>query len=649
MSKSTKRQSREKKSPEHKKIKSLQNQRHQSAQRLLFLVFALILAAIPFSLGKYFEFNSPGPYDSGAYVYSASHILEGARIGVEEKPSAKLGTLLVNILGVRLFGFSETGPKLIQGILQLCALVMMFVAVSRLFGRLAASISVIICSIYLSSPLIAKFGNVKEQYMRAFMVMGISCFALYELGGRRWQAILAGAFLSWAPLFKETGVSAIAAVGLFVLLQPAFKQKSFKQTGIDILLLLSGAVIAIAPLYIWIIGWGVKAGLPYFFVWNITSRVIISLLPAAEKSAATTSYLTTSRSLVNFSEQWPRVLRYYGLLILPVALAMCSIIARWIRMVLYQFGRPGLRNKRPYDRFVLLFGVWWLLDMAFVWISPRSYPQYYLPLNASAAMLGGYAIALYSDTIKSTIHKGRWAVVAAAAVLCMTAMSWHIFFGIETSPHTGINYGEKRRGYAQKLSEISRRKRENLRGGWERAGDYIREHSGPDDKIYVWGWVPGIYVQAQRFSSATQAFCMPRPAPAKLAKTISTMLAEFEKEPPKFIVDTRKLHIPMNRPPYELWPIVPKGFMRNAQAYFLPTEADFVAAFDAKWSDLLSEDEAQRYEILGKFRKFVMDNYEIVEPRWFMTTSDSRKLLHRMFADHILFELKQSPARKVQK
>ena len=52
----------------------------QSNKKFVVLAIVVILAAIPFGLGKYFEFNSPGPFDSGAYVYSAKHIIEGALI-----------------------------------------------------------------------------------------------------------------------------------------------------------------------------------------------------------------------------------------------------------------------------------------------------------------------------------------------------------------------------------------------------------------------------------------------------------------------------------------------------------------------------------------------------------------------------------------
>ena len=351
---------------------------------MVFVIVA-VLAAIPFGLGKYLEFNTPDPFDSGIYVYSAKHILDGAEIGVEERPSAQLGTLLVNLLGVKLFGFNETGPELIQMILQAAALVLMFIAMHKLFGTLSAAVGVIIASFYLSCPLIAKFGNVKEQYMIAFMIMGASCFVIRQLGGKWWWAVLAGAFISWAPLFKQTGTSVIGAIGLFVIVQPILKNRTWKQTGADILLLLAGVAAAIGPLCIWIIGWDIQLALPYKFAWSILGKLLPAATDTAGKAAAAGGYIARARKLIPFSKQWPMVLRFYGLLILPIALATGAIVARVMRMFLRWLGSPGDVGKKPYERFVLLFAVWWVLDMAFVWISPRSYEQYYLPLNASAA------------------------------------------------------------------------------------------------------------------------------------------------------------------------------------------------------------------------------------------------------------------------
>ncbi len=592
--------------------------------RLIAYIVIAVLAAVPFSLGKYFEFNSPGAFDSGAYVYSAKHILDGAEIGVEEKPSCRLGTLTLNILGVRLFGFSDTGPKIVQMVLQLTALLLMFVAMKKLFGILAAGVGVVVASVYLSAPFIAKFGNVKEQYMIAFMVMGMSCFVLRQLGGKWWWALLAGGFVSWAPLFKETGTTAIGAIGLFVLVQPVLKHRTWKQTGIDILLLFAGAAAAISPFYIWILGWDVQLDLPYVFVWE-------ALMPSKTGfSSLRGSYISGARQLRPLSEQLPIVLRYYGLLMLPIALALGSIVTRIVRMITAAVSKEK-REIKIYDRFVLLFAFWWMLDIAFIWISPRSYEQYYLPLNASAAMLGGYVIAVYCDKFNIAVFKMKWAVVGLAGLVLMIIMSWHVFFGIKRSPYSGVIYTnpstgapEKRNAYLQRTREISSRRQQNGKYSWEAVGEYIRDNSSPDDKIFVWGWYPGIYVAAQRLAPTSWPFTseMHTKTPERFAEDIKGLLVELEANKPKYIVDSRKRHFPNDRPPLELWPVTGNGL--------LPNDERIIAQFDTEYAKMLCERiddaEAGRFEAMKPFREFVMKNYDVVQA----------------FGMHILFKLRNS-------
>jgi hypothetical protein len=630
-------------------------QRQRQKQMHIFaLVVIVILAGIPFSLGKYFEFNSPGPFDSGAYVYSSAHILSGAKIGVEEKPSAQTGTLLMNMLGVRLFGFNETGPKLIQTILQAGALLVMFVVMVKLYGVLPAAIGVVIASVYLSAPLIAKFGNVKEQFMISFMVLGVCCYVLREIKNKWWFAILAGLFLSWAPMFKETGVSAIGAVGIFVIAQPLLKNKSWKKAGADILLMLAGAAITLCPIYLWLVAQKVPAKhYPYASLTKPFVRIFQSSNESETKTkqpegeadstqndkAKPGFFLKIMPSYVRDSWQifTPeqikqarlRVFRWYGLLILPITLALGSILIRIFKLVANRHGKSSNKQKTTYDKFVLLFAVWWILDMAFVWISPRSYEQYYLPLNASAAILGGYIVAVYYDKTKTAVSKPKWIAIGILAFLMMIIMSWHIFFGIAKSPHSGVIYKnpgtglpEKRRGYAQRLEEVYSRRSSGDKGAWEYVGEYIRDNSAPSDEIYVWGWFPGIYVTAQRLSPVPKAFegTMHTLSPTELSERVNETLSAFEKRPPKFIVDSRKSHFPWDRPPLELWPRTQKGF--------LPVNEQVVSQYDAAYSQVLREkielDEALRYEAMKPFREYVMGNYKIV----------------RTFGQHVLFERK---------
>lgn len=626
----------------------------QNKELVVFAVIA-VLAAIPFVLGKYFEFNSPGAYDSGGYVYSAEKILRGARMGIDEQPSAQMGTLLVNMLGVWVFGFSETGPKLIQGLLQAAALVLMFVAIRKLFGTLAAAVGVILASVYLSAPLIAKFGNVKEQHMIAFMVLAVSSLVLRQLGGKWWWAVLAGACAIWAPMFKQTGLSAAGAMGLFIIVQPILKHRNWKQTGTDILLLAAGAAIGLGPVYLWLATEKAAVGYwPYSFLWRPIFSSSASPPQNTEEKPAEAKKENEAQgnpanedTLLRFlpgyvRESWEalepeerakvahRIFSYYRLLILPIALAIGAIIIRIIRMILRRPGKSQAGAKTARDRFVFLFAVWWLLDMAFVWISPRSYEQYYLPLNASAAMLGGYLIATYTERLTSSGYKIQWRIVGLVGLIFMIAMSGHIFFGIERSPHSGVTYKnqvtgepERRRGYVQKWREVANRKKGAI-GYWEHLGRHIRDNSVPSDTIYVWGWWPGIYVQAQRLSSSPKAFegTMHTLSPEMLSARVAEILGAFEEQPPKFIVDTHKSHFPWDRPPLELWPRTRNGFLPAGNN-------QIIERYDTAYANMLREkiepDEALRYEAMKPFRQYVMGKYRIV---------------NMQFGQHVLFERK---------
>ena len=627
-----------KKNPHQRKKTNFTHQSHRISERhsvqhaktnhYIVLSVIFILAAIPFTFGKYFELNYPDPYDSAAYVYSAQHIFSGAKLGVDEIPSAQQGTLLVNMLGVKLFGFSELGPKLIQGLLQAIALILMFYTMRKLFGTLAAAIGVIVASLYLSAPLIAKFGNVKEQHMIAFMVMGVCFYVLRQLDGKWWLAILSGAALGWAPLFKQTGISAICAVGLFVLIQPVFKWRSIKDTVIDIGLLAGGFALGVGPVCIWILANHYPSYLPYLWVWNI--------IFGSSTSQKVGTYVSAAREVVGFKEQFPQVMRYYGCLILPMALAIAALFIwslRQTKNIIYKVSHIKTRQEAPfYEKFVVLFGVWWILDAAFVWISPRGYEQYYLPLNASAAMTGGYLIALYRDKVVRSNYYTGWILGGAAGFIIMFAMSWQIIAGIHKSPFSGVQYTDpvtklpiRDRGYVQRWEEVRALVKGN-KMSWQSVGDYIREHSKPDDGLYVWGWFPGIYIRSERMCPSPTAFesSMHTRSPESLGKLMSDLLDAFNKKKPKFIVDSRKFEFPNDRPPLPLWPTITKS---RSDFQPVPGNDEEIAQFDKNYEKSLAnsykDGEAERYQAMKPMRDFIRHNYRIV----------------RTFGQFVLFEL----------
>jgi hypothetical protein len=707
---------------------------------IIAIAVTLLLGGIPFGLGKYIEFNSPDPFDGSAYAYSARHLLDGARLGVDENPTANPGTLAVNLIGVKLFGFSDTGPKVVQLLLQLAGGIFMFWTVRKVFGATAAAVSTITAAIYLSAPLIAKFGNVKEQYMIVFMISAACCFLLSEHFSKKWLMVLCGFFAVQGYYFKPTGISIVAAVILYLLIHRSLNRR-WKGLFADLLLVLHGmmaGLIVPASVFLWQqrmdmmlttfpvaairFGLGLIAlaslaiGIVYvvrrYRVWQsltaIPKPLVIKgavaaasalLIGAVGVTAANLHHAKTYPSLsvgqdlagyvrdmpfvagpvkvyhfgqtsvrnvlgavgykggyaenswkgTSLSRLAPQVFRYYKALSVPILLALASIAAAAV-----MHGRMLLgRRSSPVNPAVWMLAIWWMLDMGLIWVSPRSYEQYYLPLCGSAAMLGAFGVRAWSRNMQTAAFRFPWIAAGLGAALLLGSLSIPIFIGQRFSPDTGADYtangGQRKRGYADALKRVS--SKPTL--PWQTVGDYIRTHTTPDDRIYVWGWVPGIYVRAQRMAPVPKAFesDMHIHPPRFLARRITTLVNLMQANPPRFIVDSRKRHFPNDRPPLELWPHT--AAQNNPYGTPLPNDPALVSQYDQLYMRLLGEqfdprqqgyghlpglttwlflqpwtkampDEALRYEAMQPLRTFVMNNYRIVGH----------------YGEHVLFERK---------
>ena len=416
----------------------------------LFILAIVTMALTFFVMGKYIEFNSPGAFDSGSYIYSAQKILNGAKVGIDEKPSAKTGTLLINMLGVKLFGFNEVGPKIIQMILQAMSLTIMFYTLKKLFDPVSAAIAVFMAAYYLSAPLIAKSGNVKEQYMIAFMLMGVNLFLLYKTHNTPLKGALAGLCLVLAPLFKPTAISAISAVAFFLIFELISRKATLKTTMKDLGLLLIGASTCLIPIYIWL--WLANTPINYWPYYSIIKSL------AGLFTNNNSSYIADSHQLTTFAQQFKIVTNYYCLLLTPISMAITALLIRTRRSL--------TKQNNPHDRFIWLLGIWWIGDMALIWVSPRSYQQYYLPLIASAAMLSSYTVYSLKQKLNFSPVKPKWLAITTLSLILLIACSAHIFFGITKSPHTNKKYNATTRGYLPQIKQIHLAKKNNYSPAW---------------------------------------------------------------------------------------------------------------------------------------------------------------------------------------
>ena len=316
---------------------------------LVAVGLTLLLGGIPFALGKYIELNTPDPFDGGAYAYSAHRLLTGARLWVDESASAQPGTLLCNVLGVTLFGFGDTGPNLIQMLLQIGGLAMLFYAVRRLFGNPAAVVSTALAAILLSAPVIAKFGNVKEQFMLPFAIVAACAFALHETGGKKRWAVIAGAAAILPYYFKPTGIAVVVATGLYLAAKLVLHRQQWKTVFITLALWVTGACVGLvfpATLFLW------QDGLNLF--WRTFPVVLLKgivFFAALTFAVFALLHYIPWRSIAAALRTVPRTFWRRGALLIALAMLLSVVVVTLKRGSLPKEDLPAYFRTLPFIKF----------------------------------------------------------------------------------------------------------------------------------------------------------------------------------------------------------------------------------------------------------------------------------------------------------
>ena len=703
-------------------------------------IIAFIIAMIPFCAGKYYEFNTKDAFDSALNVYHGHEVAIGKKIGTDFDPSAKSGTLLINTIGVMLFGYSEFGPKLIQAILQLTALGAAFACIRKLYGSTAAVISVVLGSFYLSLQPFAKFGNVKEQYMIAFMIFAAVSFVNYEFKKNDWWLLLCGGFAINTWYFKPTGFSVLAAIIIYTFITMLMRQRKLREFGIIILRLVQGACIGMVPillLYLFagsitsqlkafpasaafgLLGayylvklaiWLIKTGVPntvkdwkegkknkVLVIIGGTAAVLIAGCLYFKSTASgkqffeeftfasaigklnffddiyqllfsQSGYLGGSKASGVIETQITEVAKFSHSFVIITGLALGAIILKVIEI--FTPGKKNAENEeikgstKKIDPVFLMFAIWWVLDMLFVWISPRAYVQYFLPPNASGMFLAGYmvyrtiqsplalAIAGACWLIAELVTAGNSAVDYSKLVIIISIISALtgtalLFTKMTARPKAIICVTllvaamliANSKNYSAMSEKIEYTKQSNKAGGalWEHVGKFIKENSTDKDEIYVWGWFPGIYIESNRSCPSYRASYsnMHSDSPNKVELYINNLISYLVKNPPLYIVDSQKMHYPFyNHPVFDLWPTLPLGlgnednrkiltdknqiasYLQNYEAYVEKVCVSLMTnpkhpggPLSQEKAQELAKVEAQRHKSMKPLRDFVMQNY----------------------------------------
>ncbi len=216
-----------------------------------------------------------------------------------------------------------------------------------------------------------------------------------------------------------------------------------------------------------------------------------------------------------------------------VPFVMSTIILWALSFIWMKHVVVNLRDrKRSFSSHFSLFLILWLIVSAYAsLIGNRMYGHYFIQILPSLSLMAALFAGKYVDE-KSESLRRRW----KAAILALTLIPGVVFMGMAISFEAVTDtWGE-------------------IKPDFRPATEYIKKHTDPRDKIFVWGWFTPIYVYSERtpstrfvFTTMHTGYKQGKDSNEKDRADITWLYvpeswpmleADLNREPPELIVDT---------------------------------------------------------------------------------------------------------------
>ena len=183
-------------------------------------------------------------------------------------------------------------------------------------------------------------------------------------------------------------------------------------------------------------------------------------------------------------------------------------------------------NQKKTYQFSIFLLLWLLASIAATLIGSRMYPHYFIQILPPLCLIAALGVTrCYTGVTQS--KQNYWKI----AIVALTFLPGLVFTGI------AISYG-----------------RENKIPDFLPATEYIKAHTSPEDKIFVWGWASGFYVYSERAPATRFSF--------------TTMLTGYK--PGNDPNERERSDITWASAP-EAWPMLEADLKRNENALIIDT------------------------------------------------------------------------------
>lgn len=428
-----------------------------------YIAFIILLFILVFSLRVSESGLVSCNSDLSSIAYNGMALSEGKipyRDTIEGKPPLSYFILWPLF---KAFGVSFIAIGLFSIVWMFLASFFIFLIVKNILGFKPACLAAVVYTIFSASKTIEGTCPNYTTWMILPLIISVYFIVLAEGNKRSHYYFFAGFFSMLGVLAKLPAIFNFIGICVFLIISFLINNKE----GQSLSFFLTKISYSLAGFFA-----GVIPFLLFFYSFGGTDQFLNpSILPHEAQYIAmsnTYSYLPSDISLM-----------IYNLLLrttVPVAIKALENIFIWFFSAVFvliflfklNFKKSDYRNK-----IFLLLVIWSFFSLIGVYIGGRFYPHYFVQIVPGFSMLSTFGIIYLYKNIK------KLRLLLILVTVFMITQPIHIDFKknpLDTFAETKVD------------DEAFK------------TGMYIKKNSLPKDYIYVWGYVPEIYVYSERFA-----------------------------------------------------------------------------------------------------------------------------------------------------
>jgi hypothetical protein len=455
--------------------------------------------------------DQPFQMDEGVYGYIGWGMLDGLvpyKDVFDHKPP---GIYLLYNLVFLLSEPTALNIKVFASIYALGTALAVFFLTRKVAGTTAGCLSALLFGIFSCGPKIEGGGANTEVFMiLPYTLAAYSFLRAIETGKRR-DHFLTGLFIGLACTIKQVGVVNLLWVAGFFLVR-IWRSKEWNtvvHVTTDAIAVTFGVVLPWLPFLFYFY---LNDALGAFFYWQLSFN--LRYIDVGYQYLSNLALVVSQMKIILYENGILWLLALTGLVFL------CRQESE--KKLSHLEGEPALSWQRTV---FFLMATWPIFSFLGIALGGRYYGHYFIQIIPSLAVLGGIGLAGLFHELRA---RGKKLLRQPVSILLAGILFWSLYLFVRTDAPYYLRYSGDQISnavYGTPLFSVTRF-----------IGKYLKEHSQPEDLIYVWRSDPEINFYALRKSpSPYLVFWKFDP------DDLEVVIRSLYQKPPRYVVAMEKM------------------------------------------------------------------------------------------------------------